>query len=584
MAIIPRGPHRVPEYDHPFNLADPPPLNTSPTQPANYVINPDGSTTVRWGGGGGGGAPIGGAAAAGGVAAAGAGGPTAGGATVAGAGGATTGGTMAATGGSWWSNPNLWGAVLGAGGSYLDAEAAKKAGRNAGRVDISSSRNPWDPGEEFILDALGRGRNLMDRGRPGSGGGRGRGSGGGGVGGGGVPQQYRSAANADSLAARAERGHPLYGASNNYVAGTLGGDGADANAYRSRAGDMFGNMNNENLDSLLEMLTGRGAGRGGFGGGVGGGRGVAGGRSAAGASAGPVGAAEFIKDILGEKYLTESPHSQAVIEAANRRVMDDFSSKVIPGVNTKYAGAGALGSEAWNEALRRSTGAVTDSLADNASSVLYRDYNDRMGDLMDALGLGTQLDMHAADDATRRAGIASSAGSAADANATRMEIARLGALSDAVGSSVDLTKTGALGMAGLADMMSGDQRYALSMVPDLTGMDIRDLESAFGANFGIDQLGLEDRKLDSANRNAGADRSWRRHVYENEAPWNDLLRYGDLVGSLTGPYGDSREMGLDARNVSPYTGSPLGQGVAGGLAGWAMGDEYSRRRRGGGEG
>lgn len=510
-------------------------------------------------------------------------------------------------------------AAVGAYGAHQQNSAAGRANRGAGTVDITHRTDPWGPSTPLREDMMGAASNLYhsrdDRwgsgppgladsmgagyGSPGAGaasangGGRGgsrrRNAAGGTPAGGGRNagsgvNSSTSQALAEDLRRRAEAGHPLYDDTTDYVSGTLAGH--DTNQYRTEAAGMYRNLNDQNLQRYIDMLfAGDTPGTvGGGGGGVGGGGSYRGYDAGGGAADNPpVGTAKYIKEILDGKYLNEgNPAQQRMLDSMTRRIRDDFSTKTLPGINSEFAGASALGSNAFADAYRKATQGYTDSLADASTQVIYGDYNNRMADLMDATHTGASLDENAADNATARASARAASGASAygadRAASTQMSLARLSALGDAMGLSVDQTGRRAAGMAGLSDTFSGDQRNALALTPELTGMDIRDYEAAFGASHSMDTLSEQARARSAASGNARAALALQRRGmdfdewrYSQEAPYMDLGRYADVVNAASGSYGTSSEYGIDRRNASPMPYANVGQqAIAGGMAGYGF--------------
>jgi len=412
----------------------------------------------------------------------------------------------------------------------------------------------------------------------------------------------------DSLNQRATGGGDLQGAGSQFIQNLLGGN--DPNAYRGEEAGMMRDLSggNENLDRYMEMLfsgqmpgspEGGGGGygssyRGGYGGGGGGG-----------AGAEPVGAAAYIKEILEGKFLgEENPFMQQRLDAMTRDLKDQFTDVKIPGVNDEFAGMGRYGSGAFSSALAQTGGEYADSLADMVGNAQYQDYSDRMADYQNALGLGAQMDMSAADRAAQLQAAGMSAGAAryqADQERqSRESLARMQALQGAIGMDIGLGEFGASGMSGLAGMYSGDQMSALGMAPEIGNMDLGAYELAGQFGLGGDQnllggqglqddwqmglLGLNEQqqaRLSQERAQAAAQRAaqraqqqrfnWERYRYGREAPWNDLARFSDVINSMSGGYGTTREEGMDLRSQQPYSGSPIAQGIAGGIGGWQIG-------------
>lgn len=495
-------------------------------------------------------------------------------------------------------------AAVSAYGSYQNNRTASRANRGAGAVDITHQTDPWGPSaddRQSIMDEAqrlyGQGGNYSyGGGPPGWGGGSGGAGGGGGKnrgknrGGGGGGRGGRNAAAAPvnsaqsqqlsvELQNRAQNGSPLYNPANQYTIDTL--NGTDHDPYRSQAFDQ-----NQQWINMLFGGQGLGGDSGGmpfgsYGGGGGGGSSFNY-SSGGGVADAPVGAAGYAKDILNGKYLNEgNPFRQQLLDSMTKRIKDDFASQTLPGINSQFGGAGAVGSEAMNDAYRKAAQGFGDSLSGATNQVMYTDYNNRMEDVMHALDTGAGLDENAADNAQRAAAASASAGASAygadRSAATQLQLARMSALENALGLS-----------ASMGSDFGGDQRNALNDVPELSGLDLRDLSTAFGASHSMDELSEQER---TAARSAGLQarglnmqnqaQRFGQWQYLNNLPFQQLGSWADLVNAMSSGYGTSTEQGTDRRNASPMPYSnTFGQAVAGGLGGY----QYAQQQGWGGAG
>lgn len=402
----------------------------------------------------------------------------------------------------------------------------------------------------------------------------------------------------DAAQGRSESGHELYGPSNEYVSNTL--NGQPGNWYMDDTYRAYSDWSNPDLQRYTDFLYGQlgsGGGQGGF--------------SYSGAGGGGGGSAftpryqDEIEAILGGKYLDEgNPYRDEMIDRISSRIRDEFQEGVIPGINDEFEGLGRTGGRAWSNARADATREFGESLGDTVAGIEYTDYNNRMGDVMTALGMGNSFDI-AGLDANSRENAARISASASRANArssleAQNYAATLGFLRDATGMSVGMDEASLSGRAGMADLFSQDQRFALGMVPDLTGQDIRDREAAINPHLAL--AGLENERylgnrgfdlqrelgyLDSADRRYSADRGveqarigsrpanraidfdlWR---YGEEAPWRNLERYSGILDALSGGYFDDRTWGYDSANSS---GSGFSGALSGGLAGAGLVSQF----------
>lgn len=397
------------------------------------------------------------------------------------------------------------------------------------------------------------------------------------------------AAEAGALAL-AQKGNPLYDTAQNYIGQTLQGN--DQNAYRATTFNDLQNVNDPDLDRLKQYLFGQledpsggGSSSSGYYGGGGGGVGTG-----AEGNDGPVGAASYIKEILGGKYLNQgNPYLEDRIKATLADEQKAFNSNVIPGLNSQYAGAGRFGGGMYGQALAMAGGEQARQLASAAGDLRFGDYNARMADVMQALGYGTQLDESAMQANAARAGAASSAATASQQLALQQKLGLISALSGAVGQGTDLKKFGLSGMAGLAGDFSKDQEYGLGATPDITGLSLRDYAGAGNLSLAGDKtqseydIGLRQVQAQRAAANAAnklARDQFNFGVYRDERgyPTQNIAGVSDIINALTGAYGTTTEQGTDRRGASPSTVSPTAQaisgGIAGGIQGWNWGNSY----------
>lgn len=535
-----------------------------------------------------------------------------------------------------------WAAALaGAALGYMGDRQQAKAAKGAGNVELTNRTLPWEPSDAYRKFGMEHAYNLMGGGwderqvpfgpggqqtrtqrtptgipvpgapsggsdmvqRPDgrmvpTGGGRPARPGRGGGGGGGTPGfsgvSPETSRLLGDMTGRAEGGHELYDPSNAFVRNLLAG--GEPNAYRAEAFRDLDEFNDPDLDRFKAMLfagempgtlAGAGVGLGGTGrssSGIGGGGGGGGGAN----QADLVGVRQYLADILAGKDLeAENPYRQSMIDATTRDITRKFKEETIPGINAEYTGAGRFGGKLYSDTLAKSAREFTGELGDTIGGINYSEYEARKADQANAAGLGTQYDLGVMDQAASAG--ASRAASAAAAEAARrdsedrMSLARMGALQDAIGMGVGMRQFGLGGMSSLAGLYSDDQMGALGLVPELSGLDIRDLSAAGGLSLGADQnrIGMED--IRQRGRDAAASRGiarsaqdWEKERYFREEPWLNSMRYMDLINAASGPYGVERTSGFDKRTQAPYAANPWGNALAGGLAGWygAGGNNY----------
>ena len=411
--------------------------------------------------------------------------------------------------------------------------------------------------------------------RGGSGGGQAPGGPGSGAPGGNGGFSGQSDATADLIArmsGRAGAGHALYDPANDATINML--QGGDNNPYRQQAFDAFQGMADQGADAdpylsrfindQFNGLAGPPGGAGGAGG-AGGGGGSYGGRggfsfnmNGGGAGAQQIGVAKDIREVLDGKFMgKDNPYLQQMIDKSQRGAREQFMREKIPGINDEFQGSGMFGSSAWSNATGQAGVGLATAMADQEGALRYQDYERGMSQYDNAMGLGTQYDMNATDNDTQRMASAASAaasayGSSSAAESAResarlnAETARRGQLLDAIGLGTGMRQGGAGGMGGLSQDYGNDWRAALGMVPELSGLDVRDLQAAGGLSLGSDNarndfIGSQN-SLRAAQMSAGSQRSalnWDKYKYNREAPMSDLAAYSDIINRLGGQYGTS---------------------------------------------
>lgn len=115
-------------------------------------------------------------------------------------------------------------------------------------------------------------------------------------------------------------------------------------------------------------------------------------------------AASYIQDILGGKYLEGNPHLDAAIEASQRGINLERDQNLAR-IDMAAEGAGRTRGGGAVQIERGTTrGKALQLSSDIDSKMRFEDYNNRMNDLMTALGLGTQWDIAKMQDKTNRRG------------------------------------------------------------------------------------------------------------------------------------------------------------------------------------
>lgn len=489
-------------------------------------------------------------------------------------------------------------AVIAAGATYYGTQqqkkAQEKAAKQGGRVDTTTTSTPWGPSTDHRTWIMDHGRNIV-------GGGQGAPTPAAGtvvkgnpkaknpknrkdrVVGGAAPGEQFNGNSAgtrqiqQAMIDQAQRGNPLYGEAEDYISGTLGGE--DRNGYRTETADMLRGLSNDDLRRFTDELwegnmpgsggnqrngqtaseaRSRGYGSGAYG------------TQAAALAAHQAQAASMVgvrDDLRGILDGGDTPGAQAMRDRI-RRQGEEAYAEMAKDLRLRSVGSGMYGGtpyqQAESSALARSSMGITDAIAAQD----YATYNN-------ALGLGTQYDISAQDRAAQErasANASASSGRAAEAGiASQERMARMGMLQNAIGMQLDTDKYRTSGMGSLADMFSQDQRHALSGVPDITGLGMRDWGAAGQFSLGADNArnDFTSSQNSRAVGMAGVGLGRQQLAFDRERFYDPLARLGqytDIVNGASGAYGTRTETGTDTRAQSPtYVPNEWGQAAAAGL-------------------
>lgn len=166
-----------------------------------------------------------------------------------------------------------------------------------------------------------------------------------------------------------------------------------------------------------------------------------------------------------------------------------------------------------------------------------------------------------------------------------MDLARLDALSGAVGMGQRQNEFKTSAMGSLADLYSQDQRFSLGATPDITGLGMRDWTAAGQLSLGADQ---NRNQFDIGKRNADAARagvnaqnqrlSFDRQRWEHDVPFMDLSRYMDIINA-SDRGGSSRTFGQTPSGLGSINSGMAALGGA--AAGWSLGNSFQQTYGGG---
>lgn len=379
------------------------------------------------------------------------------------------------------------------------------------------------------------------------------------------------------------------------------------NVYLDEAGARSSGYENPYLRAYLDANQGQytGGGGGGMQGAHYGGGG--GGISSSGASgpggAGPVGAAAILRAKLAEDpYSDMNPAVKRASEGVARRIREEYEQTVVPGITSAWAGSGRYGGGLYADAQGQAAGKFQQNLGDQVGAIEYQGYKDAMDRWQQNMTLGTQYDMNDANNATSRANTATSAGasgaaaSMADARAREQmylqAVSQYGSdsefgingLMNAASLQNNAQQFGSSGMMNAANMFSQDQTNALGMVPTLSGMDMRDMQGAYGAGMGIDQLALQRQLGQGQLSIARGGLNLQQQQYQNMLqqqqmmqPFQMLGMANDVVNGASGGYGTQ-----NGNYQNPYQApqnNTLQAGIGGALTGLAAYNQFAGQQQ-----
>lgn len=399
----------------------------------------------------------------------------------------------------------------------------------------TQSTTPWSGQQPYLTDIMGEAQNMFNQG---------------------IGQNYypgqtvapfspQTQAGMDLMTQRALVGSPQQDQLGNYISQAMGQPNIDTGSIVGGAYDALSGMGT--AQDMLSSLYGMGGMQSFVGGGnpyagipdsgLGEAQGIAG-------SAGmgslptmqpldPTAQAQLSQTAQGD-FLGSNPYLDDMYQNAASRVQENFMDTVMPGINATFGGAGRTGSNIHQEMALDAADELGESLSGLASDIYapaYETERDRQLQAAGQLGqfglTGTNLAADFFNQAMNR---------------------QLGA-----GQALGQLALGGGDLAsGLYDQISTDQFRGASMVPTLRDMQYGDIQQLM--NVGGMTEDQTQRLMDDA---------FTRFNFQQQAPWDALSNYSNVVYGLPGGYGTTRN--------TAGSGSRLAGGAGGAMAGAGLG-------------
>jgi hypothetical protein len=299
---------------------------------------------------------------------------------------------------------------------------------------------------------------------------------------------------------------------------------------------------------------------------------------------------QYISNELNAKYNPNSdPNLAAEEQAANYQTEQQFKNTVLPGVNSAAIGDGLMGGSAWQAAEGQAANQYAAALANSNATLQGQNYQEFLTQQNTALQQGASINESAGNNAaTVGAAAASASGQVAAANITsarnyaanmaalanQQNIANESALGSAIGTQQAGQQADLSGMGNISNAYSAEQLGALNAAPAISQIPYAGYEAAGSlaegadknavtAQQAADQLKVGEGQIALGNAQLGFG---EQQYY---SPLNTLGMASNIIGNLSGKYGDTTQVGTN------YTGTPLvnpsAQTAAGALGGMNLG-------------
>lgn len=285
-------------------------------------------------------------------------------------------------------------------------------------------------------------------------------------------------------------------------------------------------------------------------------------------------------------YLGSNPYLDAAFNNASSRLTENFNESVLPGIAAQFGASGRTGSGAHALSAGRASGELSDSLAKLASDVYMPAYESERGRQVQAasqlgsqqLGsaqLGGDLFSRLNQAELGRLGLASDLylgerglGQEALAGGSQADYMRRALAGDLYTGGLDRQLAAGQGIAGLYGDIGQQQFRAGTLAPSAQAMDYANIDRLLGVGGSME---------DQAQRYIDADMA--RWNFEQQAPWQNLANYANIIYGLPGSYGatTSTQSGQERNRLAgaaggAMAGASLGPwgAIGGGLLGLLM--------------
>ncbi len=294
-----------------------------------------------------------------------------------------------------------------------------------------------------------------------------------------------------------------------------------------------------------------------------------------------------------------NPELQNRINSQQTDLANQFNRQTMPALSRAAEAAGRFGSDAYQMAQGEAATGLARAMGDIGSNMSFQDYNARMQDMLQGLGLQTQ--MYGMDTQAQSArDNAAAAGAQAAQNASTQLAMQQNDLQFRAAQAAQQGDMDTMNMMlQAAAQMGQGQQNALGNMPNIDNMggmgflsnflgQSGNIDQAAAANaLGQGQLGVQQGQLGLANKQFGADlqnQQFNQQLgmlnYQNQSPWQQLDQYGNLVNQMTGQYGTTNSAG---HQTTPYGGpSPMSGAISGALGGMSMASGLGNLFGGGG--